>query len=126
MVQFSMAPWRVLDPEHWMHCYRAIELRQRLVPTILDLAEQSACAGEPMMRHLAYVYPDCGYEDVADQFLLGDRVLVAPVLEPGARRRSVMFPPGTWTSEEGERFDGPVAASVDAPLGRLPWFRLEA
>lgn len=123
MVQFSVAPWRVLEGEHWDHCADAIRLRQRFVPEILDLARSAALTGEPMMRHLAYAFPDGGYDEVADQFLLGDDVLVAPVLEPGARSRGVTFPAGEWISEEGERFVGPGAVFVDAPLGRLPWFR---
>lgn len=122
MVQFSMAPWRVLDPGHWGYCLAAIELRQRLVPTILDLANQASRAGEPMLRHLAYVHPGRGYEQIVDQFMLGDRLLVAPVLQPNTRSRSVVFPPGRWTSDEDECFDGPCIAEVDAPLSRLPWF----
>jgi alpha-glucosidase (family GH31 glycosyl hydrolase) len=123
IVQFSMAPWRVLDSEHWGYCSEAIALRQRLVPTILSLARESARAGEPIMRHLAYAYPSGGYEEVIDQFLLGDRIMVAPVLEPGARSRKVEIPPGVWASEDGERFSGPCVATVEAPLWRLPWFQ---
>lgn len=123
MVQFSMAPWRVLDAEHWAYCSAAIELRQRLVPAILELAKESAKAGEPMMRHMAYVFAGHGYEEIADQFMLGNRILVAPVLRQGARSRSVVFPPGRWVSDEGECFDGLSVAEVEAPLSRLPWFQ---
>jgi alpha-glucosidase (family GH31 glycosyl hydrolase) len=126
MVQFSMAPWRVLDRKHWDHCRGAIDLRQRLAPEILDLAFESARAGEPMMRHLAYAYPQGGYEEIVDQFLLGDRFLVAPVLEPGARSRPVVFPPGVWAAEDGQAVEGPKTLDVNAPLGRLPWFRKTA
>lgn len=38
---------------------------------------------------MAYVFPDQGLEQVIDQFMLGDRLLVAPVLEKGAASRSV-------------------------------------
>lgn len=123
MVQFSIAPWRVLDGEHWAYCADAIRLRQRLAPEFLALAAHAARTGEPMIRHLAYAFPEGCYEDVADQFLLGDDLLVAPVLEPGARSRKVVFPPGEWTADAGERFSGPTETEVDAPLGRLPWFR---
>jgi alpha-glucosidase (family GH31 glycosyl hydrolase) len=125
IVQFSIAPWRVLDADHWQYCAEAIAVRQRLVPTILNLARQAARDGQPIMRHLAYAYPGDGYEEISDQFLLGDRTLVAPVLQPGARSRKVLFPPGVWTSVEGERFTGPCEAVVDAPLSQLPWFRRE-
>jgi hypothetical protein len=63
--------------------------------------------------------------DVDDQYLLGDRLLVAPVLEEGARSRRVYLPPGTWV----EPFTGEVAhgggfRTVDAPLDTVPmWVR---
>lgn len=123
MVQFSIAPWRVLDGEHLQYCLEALRLRERFVPEILALARQAATSGEPIMRHLAYAYSGFGYEEVTDQFLLGEDVLVAPVLEAGARSRKVVFPPGEWVSDKGERFFGACERVIDAPLGRLPWFR---
>lgn len=123
MVQFSIAPWRVLDAEHWQFCADAIHLRQWFEPELLAIARNAARTGEPMIRHLAYAYPNGGYEDVADQFLLGDEILVAPVLELGARSRKVVFPPGTWVSGAGTRFTGPCEALVGAPLDQLLWFR---
>jgi alpha-glucosidase (family GH31 glycosyl hydrolase) len=125
MVQFSMAPWRVLDAEHWGYCKEAIALRQRLAPRITDLAYESAQHGEPMMRHLAYAFPEGGYEEIVDQFLLGNSILVAPVLEQGARHRNVVFPPGLWVADDGAAFQGPCASQIDAPLNRLPWFQLQ-
>jgi alpha-glucosidase (family GH31 glycosyl hydrolase) len=122
MIQFSMSPWRVLDEEHWDYCKAAVDLRQRLAPSLYELAQQSAAEGQPMMRHLAYQYPNCGYEQIVDQFLLGNRYLVAPVLEPGARSRTIAFPPGVWVAENGAAVEGPVVRSVEAPISRLPWY----
>jgi alpha-glucosidase (family GH31 glycosyl hydrolase) len=50
--------------------------------------------GLPLMR--AMVLADPGLAGVEDQFLLGDDLLVAPVLEPGATERTVVLPPGSW------------------------------
>ena len=126
MVQFSIAPWGVLDDAHLGYVMDALRLRERLVPEILDLARHAASTGEPIMRHLAYVAPEGGYEEVSDQFLLGDDLLVAPVLERGATRRRVVFPKGVWTSDADQTHQGPGEAVVEAPLGRLPWFRRKA
>lgn len=123
MIQFSIAPWRVLDEEHLECCMEAVRLRLRLVPEILELAREAASTGEPIIRHMAYVFPESGYEEITDQFLLGNDVLVAPVLERGARARKVVFPPGEWISDFGERMTGPCESAINAPLGRLPWFR---
>lgn len=123
MVQFSIAPWRVLDSEHLAICMGALETRNHLMPIILDLADHASKSGEPIMRHLAYVFPEENNEDVADQFMLGDDILVAPVIERFARTRNVVFPSGVWKSDRGESFLGPCSTAVEAPLNRLPWFR---
>ncbi len=123
MMQFSTAPWRVLDREHLSYCRDAAHLHVRLAPEILELAGHAARDGEPIMRHLTYVFPDHGYERVSDQFLLGDDILVAPVVARGATRRRVIFPQGTWRGDDGGAVVGPCAQEIAAPLSRLPWFR---
>lgn len=58
---------------------------------------------------------------IIDEFLLGTSILVAPVLEKGARQRSVQFPPGYM---EGRRWylgawpvcDGRESAAEPNPL----------
>lgn len=72
---------------------------------------------------MAYVFPEGGYEQVTDQFLLGNDILVAPVLAKGAVSRSIIFPEGTWLGEDGSEVYGPCEAEVQAPLSRLPWYR---
>lgn len=58
-------------------------------------------------------------------FLLGDAILVAPVIEPGATTREVVLPPGPWVDWwTGELQAGTVVA--DAPLTRMPiWQRAD-
>lgn len=123
MMQFSAAPWRVLDEEHLRCCVEAADLHSRLGSEILDIAKQAAQDGEPMLRHLAYSFPDMGYEDIHDQFMLGERILVAPVLHKGAVSRSISFPPGSWQGDDGSLVQGPCILVVEAPLSRLPWYR---
>jgi len=122
MMQFSMAPWRVLDAEHLSALLETVRVRQRLVPVILDLARQSAITGEPILRPLAWSCSGC--DDVTDQFLLGDDILVAPVLERGASARRVVLPPGSWVLGD-EPTASTVSGIVDIPVGlsSLPWFR---
>ncbi|HEY8701955.1 MAG TPA: glycoside hydrolase family 31 protein [Arthrobacter sp.] len=120
MMQFSMSPSRVLDTEHLAAVRAAVALRQDLLPEILALAGQAAQTGEPIIRPLAYHYP--GFEHVRDQFLLGERILVAPVLERGAVRRAVVLPAGTWTAPDGSEYgEGTVELAVG--LDSLPLFR---
>ena len=122
IVQFSLAPWRVLDATHWNYCQDAIRTRRNLTGRILDLAASSASTGEPIVRHMAYVFPDAGLEQVKDQFMLGDRILVAPVTAQGALSRTVRFPSGTWTGTDGDTVVGPCSRDVPAPFSSLPWY----
>jgi alpha-glucosidase (family GH31 glycosyl hydrolase) len=123
MMQFSAAPWRVLRDEVKVgYCRDAAMLHVRLAERILRLAGTAARTGEPILRPLAYNYPSDGYATVVDQFMLGADLLVAPVIERGALRRSVVLPSGRWRADGGVEYDGPSKIVVDAPLARLPWF----
>lgn len=123
MMQFSVAPWRVLDASHLAITREMALLHAEMGDTILKLARQAAESGEPIARHMEYVFPNQGYADIHDQFLLGDSLLVAPVLTPGARSRTVVFPPGHWSGDDGSRVTGPAVRTIDAPLERLPRYR---
>jgi alpha-glucosidase (family GH31 glycosyl hydrolase) len=123
MMQFSVAPWRVLSPENAELCVATARLHASMADEIMALAANSARTGEPIVRPLDYDYPGRGYAKIADQFLLGSSILVAPVLEKGARQRPVHFPPGDWKGDDGTVVHGPCVADVKAPLHRLPWYR---
>ncbi|THF66751.1 glycoside hydrolase [Deinococcus sp. Arct2-2] len=123
MMQFSAAPWRLLDEAGVNACREAAWLHVQYGETILELARQAAQNGEPIIRSLAYVCPDCGYEGVQDQFLLGNDLLVAPMLSKGGTHRDVNLPPGEWRSVSGEHFTGPQALTVSVALNQLPHFR---
>ena len=123
MMQFSVAPWRVLAPENLAICRRMAALHAEHGPEILSLARESARTGEPIVRPLEYAFPGRGYAAIADEFLLGPDTLVAPVVEKGARKRRVVFPPGRWKGDDGTTVQGPAVVEVAAPLERLPWYR---
>jgi alpha-glucosidase len=122
MMQFSVAPWRVLSAENARLCLEAAKLHARYGERIVALARAAARTGEPILRPLAWQWPHQGYETVADQFLLGDDLLVAPVVEKGARKRPIIFPPGRWRGDDGSVVEGPTTKEVDVPLARLPYY----
>lgn len=102
----------------------AAKLHLDASPYILRLWREGQETGLPPVRPLWLHYPDDPRARQEDQqWLLGNDVLVAPVVTQGATGRAVYFPKGCWESPEGnERHVGPLEAEVSAPLGRLPYF----
>ncbi len=120
MMQFSVAPWRILDEEHLAACKKAVALREEFTPVIMELARESARTGEPIVRSMEYVYPHQAYEKVSDQFLLGDNILVAPVLKKDESTRSVLIPKGKWKGRDGKKIKGPKIIEVQVGIDDLP------
>lgn len=123
MMQFSVAPWRILSKENRQHCIDAALLHTKFGDYILELAQKAATTGEPILRHLNYCFGE-GYEYVNDQFMLGDKILVAPVIEKEQRERIIKFPKGKWQGDDGTIVEGPCIQNVSVPLSRLPYYRI--
>ncbi|MEU6818709.1 glycoside hydrolase family 31 protein [Streptomyces sp. NPDC046860] len=117
----ARAPWEfgsgVLE-----HARVALLERRRLLPYLVTLAHLARWTGAPCVRPLWWGAPeDRGLRDCEDAFLLGDALLVAPVLEPGTERRAVRLPRGRWYDTVTERaYEGPGQVLVDAPRSRIP------
>ena len=122
MMQFSTAPWRVLGKRSQKLCLEAAKLHARFSGYISELVKETAICGEPMIRSMEYSYANQGYERVYDQFLLGDKILVAPVIERGATTRAVHLPRGEWRYCDGTVYSGGGLVTVDAPIEVLPYF----
>ncbi|MGY5101891.1 glycoside hydrolase family 31 protein [Streptomyces sp. 900105245] len=106
------------------HARVALLERRRLLPYFVTLAHLARRTGAPYVRPVWWGAPeDRSLRDCEDAFLLGDSLLVAPVLDPGAGRRAVQLPRGRWydTATE-EAYEGPAQVLVDAPLSRIPVF----
>ena len=103
---------------------RLSRLRLAAAPYIERAWQQAAATGVPPTRPLWLAFPDDREAASQDQqWMLGEHVLVAPVVEEGARSRRVYFPRGCWQQPDtGERFRGPRYTRVPAPLDRLPYF----
>ena len=122
MIQFSWAPWRMLGEEAQKNCLAAARLHVKFLDYITSLVKESATSGEPIVRHMEYVYPHSGYERINDQFLLGSEILVAPVVEQGAVTRRVVLPEGSWLYLSRESMIGGTVVEVPAPIDVLPYF----
>lgn len=116
-------PWSF--DEETVILYRAsLELRRVVQPLIHDLWKESVETGVPFVRPMWLVEPDWpNVANIDQQWMLGDDLLVAPVVIEGAATKQVFFPSGCWESPQtGERFNGPLEKEVAAPLDQLPYF----
>ncbi|MBY8345642.1 MULTISPECIES: glycoside hydrolase family 31 protein [Streptomyces] len=114
-------PWE-FGPEVLEHARVALLERRRLLPYFMTLAHLARRTGAPYVRPLWWSAPeDRALRDCEDAFLLGDSLLVAPVLDAGAVRRAVQLPRGRWYDTVTERVhEGPGRVFLDAPLSRIP------
>ncbi|MFB7405146.1 glycoside hydrolase family 31 protein [Streptomyces rubiginosohelvolus] len=114
-------PWE-FGPEVLEHARAALVERERLHPYFVSLSQVARLTGAPYVRPVWWGAPgDRALRECEDAFLLGDALLVAPVLEPGVRRRAVRLPRGRWyDTATGRAYEGPGQVLVDAPLSGVP------
>lgn len=102
-----------------------IKFRYALQPYLYSLFFEAYQTGHPIIRPLVYEFPEdprCHTESF--DFLLGSHLLVASVLEPGARSRRVYLPAGAWWCDwyTGAWHEGGREIEADAPLEKIPLF----
>ena len=131
--RFNMHSWNPdgSATEAWMYpemlpiIRKTIEFRYRLLPYLYTLFREASRTGRPVIRPLVYAFqhdPRCHAESF--DFLLGPNLLVASVLEKGARTREVYLPEGlAWCDfHTGEWHSGGRVVEAEAPLDRTPLF----
>lgn len=100
-----------------------LDRRRALRDELVALAEEARQTGQPLCRPMFWASPgEARLHDAGDQFLLGADRLIAPILEPGLERRTVVLPPGRWrrvgaSAESGWDAASEPAIELEAPLG---------
>ncbi len=121
MMQFSVAPWRILNNENLNIVRDMADLHEKMGEYILDCAKKSAVTGEPIVQHMEYAFPNQGFASCKDQFMLGHKYMVTPVVTK-ENKRIVQLPKGTWKDDNGKNYKGGRSVEIDVPLNRLPYF----
>ena len=120
-------PWTF--DQQCLDIYRKyVGLRYALLPYIYDLFVEHQNNGAPIMRPLMYNFEnDKNTWELNDQFMLGSKIMVAPIVEQGKRKRMVYLPAGKWVNywKRSEVYEGNQYIIVDAPLDTCPIFVLE-
>ena len=89
-------PW-AFGPRAEKIAKKSIELRYELLPYIYDLYYISHKEGLPIFRPMIMEYEkDMNLLNIREQFMLGENMLVAPVLYEGERSKAVYLPKGNW------------------------------
>jgi alpha-glucosidase len=116
-------PWE-FDGEVLEAVRCVLELRYRLLPYWYTLAWQASLDGLPLLRPLFWDDPqDPRLRSVDDAFLLGEALLVAPVIQQGSRERFVRLPKGKWYRfGTNSCLDGGGDVLVTAALEEIPLF----
>ena len=142
-MQFSFVPW-IYDQEVIDHCLEMIALREQYSEEMVELFKQATITGEPINKPIWMLDPDdeAAFEiddgrihieimygilknsiELLPEFMFGNNVLVAPVLEKSATSRMIYFPKGLWFDpRRNTNFTGPVWVDYEADLFTLPYF----
>jgi alpha-D-xyloside xylohydrolase len=130
------APWKQIErrannegrfAENWEEleakCREIIQLRMKIIPVLHSAFVRYHREGIPPFRALVMDYPgDPAVRNISNQYLVGDNMLVAPVVE-GEKRRKVYLPEGDWYDFwSSKKYQGKAEYTVGVPLDQIPVF----
>lgn len=124
--KFDRTPWNIAEmtntPQVIDIFKKYADLRMNLMPYIYQQAIFSSRTGIPMMRAMFMEYPDdARCINLTQQYMFGENILVAPVLEEGACSKDVYLPKGKWMNFfTGEELDGERYIKAEADIGQIP------
>ncbi|KAJ8714337.1 hypothetical protein PYW07_002562 [Mythimna separata] len=124
-LQFSYVPWDY-DNETVAISKTFVSLHEQYAPEIIAACKKAVADGSPVNMPIWWIAPnDTTAHGIWDEYLLGETILVAPVVTENARSRDIYLPAGTWY-EQGDSskvVTGPVTLkNYPAPLNFLPFF----
>lgn len=119
----SQEPW--VFGESTLSIYRKyLKLRYRFIPYLYDEFYRETQTGLPVMRPLVLNYEnDPHVYNLNDEYMVGEDILTAPVVQQGQTKRAVYLPKGEWIDFwNGVEYSGGNTILVDAPIDKLPLF----
>lgn len=120
---YDQEPWRF--GKYYEDIIRKyLKLRYQLLPFLYTTLEEAHQTGVPLFRPLLLNYQDdANTYNLDDEFMIGNDLLVAPIVKPDVTRRLVYLPRGTWYDYwTNKKYEGGTMISVDAPLETVPMF----
>ncbi len=128
-------PWKQIDrklnnadqfADDWQdleaRCREIIGWRMQLIPYLRSAFNRYKADGTPPFRALALDYPDEAFASIDDQFMVGDRMMVAPLFY-GEASRTVILPSGDWHDFwTGKAISGGTTLAFKADERNIPVF----
>ncbi|RXG72871.1 putative family 31 glucosidase [Armadillidium vulgare] len=104
-IQFSLLPWQFENQSINVSkiSLEVSSLHSRFAPLLIDVAKKTLLGKGPIVRPTWWLCPmdeECLLAD--QQFLVGDDLLVTPVVIEAATSLDVVFPPGKWKRSDGD------------------------
>ncbi|MCX7943602.1 MAG: glycoside hydrolase family 31 protein, partial [Deltaproteobacteria bacterium] len=126
-MQFSIPPFRDDYSGKVMEITRKyLALREKIIPEIIRASREAAITQIPIVRPLFFEFEDDEFSySIEDEFMIGSKYLVAPVIREGALDRKIYFPPAKFRSihNTDEVIEGPkIIEDYPAPLDIIPVF----
>lgn len=121
IVQFSYSIWNKSE-ELKKTAVSLCELRKKFSSYICGLIKRAQEQNEPIVRNLEYEFPNMGCWEEKQCFMLGEKYLIAPVVEKGTRKKKITLPPNcVWKYlQDGKTYEN--VAEIDCDIDTLPIF----
>jgi sulfoquinovosidase len=119
------ARWQIWDDQESQDVYRKYaQLHTQLIPYLRVAVNEARATGLPVMRHMYLYYPhDPNVWAMTDEYMFGDSLLAAPIVQRGAVSRSVYLPePEYYDFFIGARVTGGGTITANATLDEVPLF----
>lgn len=119
-------PWTYGDKAE-KQIKKSIDFRYSILPYIYSCFIKSSLTGEPIMRPMVFDFQkDLSLRNTSDQFMFGNNILVAPIIEKGALSRKVILPEGNWyLYGKPGAIAGGKTITADAPIDVCPVYARE-
>ncbi|CAF1086019.1 unnamed protein product [Adineta steineri] len=123
-IQFSFPPWLYNDEQVIRIAHKCLEIREHYRSILLSTAEECVQYGTPMIRPLWFSDPyDMKAQICDNEYMLGNNLLIAPVLEENITELKIYLPQGKWQCIHTQQiYDGQQTHTYPVTIEDIPIF----
>ncbi|AOG60925.1 alpha-D-xyloside xylohydrolase [Spiroplasma helicoides] len=101
------------------------EIKKQLLPYYKVCENEAIEKGLPIMRPLIMEFQDDFIASkIDDQYMIGESIMVAPILTNNTYKRQVYFPKGEWVDffDQNKKYEGNKSYWIETPLDKINVF----